>query len=121
MAVSKFAQRLIFADTLLEYVSVGGNCESCGIMGFLGHSLGGVEGAAQAVSASASSPNITSKTSVSLTLSRKCFINAALSGSLEFVGFDVRGGCGCFPFVEDMLFPGSVNVQKQAHGSSPLV
>jgi hypothetical protein len=92
MLVSKLSQRLIFADTLLEYVSVGGDCESGGIVGLRGHSLGCVEGVEQADNAVASKPSITNKTSASATLSRESFVNPTLSCSLESACFDV---CGC--------------------------
>jgi hypothetical protein len=77
-----------------EYVCGGNSVLICGGAGLSGQEVGCVNGVPQPTKLTTSSPSITSKTSISLTLRNFSLVNAPLPGSLHSVCFDICG-CGC--------------------------
>jgi hypothetical protein len=105
MSSSFLSQSSIFRCTRLKYGSEGCGCSVCGIVGFLGPTLGCVEGVAQPSNSAVNSSSAATVSSLALCGHASGRIRSILSSALQTAGLFVRSTDGRLPFQSNIVLP----------------
>jgi hypothetical protein len=109
MSSSFFSQSSIFRCTRLKYGSEGCGCSIGGIVGFLGPTLGCVEGVAQPSNSAVNSSGTATVSSLALCGKASGRIRSILSSALQTAGLFVRSTDGRLPFQSNIVLPLAVH------------